>query len=108
MESSDIKGFSNTSSTPLVQPKKPNYDWLRPPKPHLISDNAQKQSTSALDSSKESNSMTPTSTVVNRALSTISSSSSNSSSPDNRYIGDFQSNLFGKSYLKNIFYKIYF
>ena len=89
MESNDLKIVSNTSSAPLVQSKKPNYDWLRPPKPPLINDNSQKQSTPALDSSKESNNITPTSTVVNKALSTISSSSSSSSSPDNRYFRNF-------------------
>ena len=88
IETNDSRNSNTTSTTTPSAAKKPNYDWLRPPKPQIINTNTQKQSEDpAYESSyKDTQSVIPKSIVVNKALSTISSSSSDSSSsPANRY-----------------------
>ena len=84
-DSGNLPSSTAAVTTPLTS-KKPtnNYDWLRPPKPQPINTNAQKPSNTVLESSKESTNLTSKPVMVNKAISSISSSSSNSSSPPNR------------------------
>ena len=73
----------STTTTPSLKSKKaPNYDWLRPPKPQILNISAKNKSDNVLESSKESE-IINTKPLVNKALSTVSSSSSDSSSPVN-------------------------
>ena len=86
-ESNDTKNANTTSITTPSTVKKPNYDWLRPPKPQIINTIAQKQSEEVDSPYKDPRTVLSKSVVVNKALSTVSSSSSDSSSsPANRYI----------------------
>merc|ERR1712062_339852 len=90
IETNDSRNSNTASTTTPSAAKKPNYDWLRPPKPQIINTNTQKQSEEAAyeSSYKDTRSVIPKSIAVNKALSTISSSSSDSSSsPANRKVG---------------------